>query len=62
MLEWLWVLQPELALDGAEDLVNMKLQWGEVGIRPKNSELALRRVRVHPLVGVMPPTMSLSLV
>jgi len=61
MLEWLRALHPGLALDGAEDLVNgRKLQWGEVGVCPENSELALRGVRVHQFVGVMPPAMSLS--
>ena len=61
MLEWLQALHPGLALDGAKDLVNKKLQWGEVGVRPENSELALGGVRVHQLVGVMPLVMSLSL-
>ena len=61
ILEWLRELHPGLALYGAGDLVNRKLQYGEVSVRPENSELALRGVWVHQLVGVMSPAMSLSL-
>ena len=62
MLEWLGALYPGLVLDGTEDLVNRKLQWGEVGIHPENLELALRGVWIHQLVVVVPPAMFLSLV
>ena len=54
MLGWLRGLHLGLLLDGAKDLVNRKLQWGEVSVHLENSELALRGVRVHQLVGVMP--------
>ena len=62
MLGCLRGLHLGLFLDGAKDLVNRKLQWGEVSVHLENSELALRGVRVNPLVGVMPSAMSLSLV
>ena len=56
------MLHPRLTFNDTEDLVNRKLQWGEVDIRLENSELALQGVRVHQLVVIMPPIMSLSLV